>query len=70
MRYGFFRAKPVGLDGFREWNNSLCSCYETPGLTAGACLCPCLVYSSNRSRLTHLSSTGQRECTAALSSIS
>lgn len=53
------RAKPVGLDGFREWNNSLCSCYETPGLTAGACLCPCLVYSSNRSRLTHLSSTGQ-----------
>ncbi|GAA5954610.1 hypothetical protein JCM8115_004641 [Rhodotorula mucilaginosa] len=53
------KSQPVGLDGLRDWNHQLCSCHETPGLTAAACLCPCMVFSANRSRLTHLSATGQ-----------
>ncbi|GAA5867699.1 hypothetical protein JCM3774_003381 [Rhodotorula dairenensis] len=53
------KSQPVGLDGLRDWNHQLCSCHERPALTAAACLCPCMVYSANRSRLTHLSATGQ-----------
>ncbi|POY76131.1 hypothetical protein BMF94_0854 [Rhodotorula taiwanensis] len=52
-------AQEVGLDGMRDWNHELCSCHEAPALTAAACFCPCLVYSANRSRLTHLAATGQ-----------
>ncbi|GAA5990648.1 hypothetical protein JCM10908_003170 [Rhodotorula pacifica] len=53
------KSQEIGLDGLREWNHQLCSCHETPGLTAAACLCPCMVFSANRSKLTHLSATGQ-----------
>ncbi|GAA5828946.1 hypothetical protein JCM11251_004074 [Rhodosporidiobolus azoricus] len=53
------KSQAIGFDGKRAWNHSLCSCHETPGLTIGACCCPCVVYSSNRSRLTHLAQTGQ-----------
>ncbi|GAA5857321.1 hypothetical protein JCM8547_002220 [Rhodosporidiobolus lusitaniae] len=49
---------PIGFDGKRTWNHSLCSWYETPGLTAGAVCCPCIIYSSNRSRLHHLQQIG------------
>ncbi|GAA5901897.1 PLAC8 family protein [Sporobolomyces salmoneus] len=48
----------IGLDGKREWNHSLLGCAERPGLTAAACFCPCMVYSSNHHRLTSLTSTG------------
>ncbi|GAA6012582.1 hypothetical protein JCM10207_009047 [Rhodosporidiobolus poonsookiae] len=62
MRIGGARnplSKDIGFDGKRQWSHSLCSWYETPGLTAGACCCPCMVYSSNRSRITHLTQSGQ-----------
>ncbi|GAA5893377.1 hypothetical protein JCM5296_004860 [Sporobolomyces johnsonii] len=49
----------VGLDGKRRWTHSLLSCHERPALTAGAFCCPCVVYSSNHSRLTHLTHSGQ-----------
>ncbi|GAA5884987.1 hypothetical protein JCM6882_007182 [Rhodosporidiobolus microsporus] len=53
------KSQTIGFDGKRPWNHSVCSCHETPGLTLGACCCPCLVYSSNRSRLAYLAQTGQ-----------
>ncbi|GAA5984143.1 hypothetical protein JCM11641_000327 [Rhodosporidiobolus odoratus] len=53
------KSQTIGLDGKRSWNHSLCSCYETPGLTAGAICCPCMLYSSSRSRLHHLAQTGE-----------
>ncbi|BGP19042.1 hypothetical protein JCM10213_009248 [Rhodosporidiobolus nylandii] len=53
------KSQTIGLDGKRHWNHSLCSCHETPGLTLGALCCPCMVYSSNRSRLHHLAQEGQ-----------
>lgn len=51
---------PVGLDGKREWSHGLCACLETPGLTAEAMCCPCLVFNANRERLVHLTQTGER----------
>ncbi|TNY23360.1 PLAC8 family-domain-containing protein [Rhodotorula diobovata] len=50
---------PVGLDGKREWSHGLCACLETPGLTAEAMCCPCLVFNANRERLVHLTQTGE-----------
>ncbi|GAA6061766.1 hypothetical protein JCM10212_000746 [Sporobolomyces blumeae] len=49
----------VGLDGKRTWSHTLLSCHERPALTAAACCCPCMVYSSNHHRLTHVTATGQ-----------
>ncbi|GAA6035053.1 hypothetical protein JCM8097_002163 [Rhodosporidiobolus ruineniae] len=53
------KAQRIGDDGKREFNHGLCSWYETPGTTAAAACCPCVVFSRNRSRLTHLTQTGE-----------
>ncbi|BGO97121.1 PLAC8 family-domain containing protein [Rhodotorula toruloides] len=53
------KGQPVGFDGQRDWNHGLCDCLERPGLTVGACCCPCMVYNHNRTRLTHLYQSGQ-----------
>ncbi|KAK4700881.1 hypothetical protein P7C70_g5361, partial [Phenoliferia sp. Uapishka_3] len=49
----------VGLDGKRSFNHGLCEFYEEPLTALNAICCPCVVYSSNHSRLTHLSATGK-----------
>jgi hypothetical protein len=50
-----YRCKTVGSDGKRHWNHSLCSCYETPGLTVGAAWCVFLSSPALSSLLTLLS---------------
>ncbi|KAM0751819.1 PLAC8-domain-containing protein [Meredithblackwellia eburnea MCA 4105] len=48
------RHLPYAQDNRREWNHNLCACHEEPLVALNAICCPCIQYSSNRSRLAHL----------------
>ncbi|ORY90636.1 PLAC8 family-domain-containing protein [Leucosporidium creatinivorum] len=53
------KSLPVGLDGKRSFNHHLCACHERPMLTLAACCCPCSIWASNHTRLTHLAKSGE-----------
>lgn len=45
--------------GQRDFNHGLCSFYERPALFAAAVCCPCSVWATNYTRMTHLSRMGE-----------
>ncbi|KAH8116155.1 PLAC8-domain-containing protein [Phellopilus nigrolimitatus] len=50
---------PKRQNGERDWSFGFCDCFGDFGTCCLGCLCPCIVYSQVKTRLSHLERTGQ-----------